>query len=121
MSDDGMFGHYANRVSQDPAFLGWQLAQFARVQTLDDAGLAAYLGCDISQLAELRTCGAVRREHRRADVTQIATTFGITPAKLAEATKITSVESVTELATEPNLEPEPAPVLIAARDRSETP
>jgi hypothetical protein len=121
MSDDGMFRRYANRVSQDPAFLGWQLAQFARVQNLDDASLAAYLDCDVSKLAELRTCGAVRSEYRRADVNQIATEFGIVPAKLAEATKITSLENLSELATEPQLEPEPAPVMLAARDRSETP
>lgn len=102
----------ARRASAEPAFLGWQLAGFARARRLDDDALAAHLGCSRADLARVRLCGAVRPDHFRADVQAVAANYGLDPARLAEAAKpfpVAPAGTVAERA-------EPG-VLLAARDR----
>lgn len=71
--------HLAARVATDPMFLANALAEYARSEGLDDAGLATALGCPVSELTRLRLCGApgAEPEQFRADVTAIADRFGI--------------------------------------------
>ena len=78
--------HLAARVATDSQFLASALAEYARSDGLDDAGLAAALGCAAADLTRLRLCGAPRRDadQFRADVAAIAGRFGIAPTKLAE-------------------------------------
>ncbi len=70
--------HLAARVATDPEFLASALAEYARSESLDDAGLAAALGCPVADLTRLRLCGSPRpdAEHFRADVATIAGRFG---------------------------------------------
>ena len=81
--------HLAARVATDPQFLASALAAYARSEGLDDAGLAAALGCAAADLARLRLCGVPRpdADQFRADVAAIAGRFGIDPATLAEAVR----------------------------------
>lgn len=81
--------HLAARVATDPLFLANALAEYARSAELDDAGLAAALGCPAADLTRLRLCGAPRTDadQFRADVAAIAGRFGIAPTKLAEAVR----------------------------------
>jgi hypothetical protein len=109
------FERLARRASAEPPFLGWQLAAFARARGFDDAALADYLCCAVAALANVRLCGAIRPEHFRSDVTEVAAKFDLNPHRLAEAAKPLPAE----LAREPA--PTEAPgVLLAARDRGET-
>jgi hypothetical protein len=107
---------FARRAVTNPAFLGWQLAAFARARRFDDAALAAYLECAPAALANVRTCGPIRAAHRRADVAEVAAAFGLNPARLAEATKEVPAE-----VRAADAEPDPAPgvAFLAARDRTD--
>jgi hypothetical protein len=79
----------ARKVEGDPFFLAPVLALFARSEGLDDAGLAAALGCPPAELPRLKLCRPPREgpEHFWPDVTQIATAFGLGPDRLAEAVR----------------------------------
>lgn len=107
---------FARRAVTNPAFLGWQLAAFARARGFDDVALAGYLECAPAVLAHVRVCGPIRAEHRRADVAEVATKFGLNATRLAEATK-----EVTAEVRDADAEPDPAPAgaFLAARDRDE--
>ena len=67
--------HLAARVGTDPLFLANALAEYARSEGLDDAGLAVALGCAESDLAGLRLCGVPRPERFREDAMRIAARF----------------------------------------------
>jgi|GEM_PF-2370078 len=107
---------FAHRASANPAFLGWQLAAFARARGFDDAALAGYLECAPAVLAHVRVCGPIRADHRRADVTEVASKFGLNPVRLAEAAKPVPAEP-----SAGDTEPDPAPAgaFLAARDRTD--
>lgn len=79
----------AKRLEDDPLFLACALAAFARSEELDDAGLAARLGCPAAALTHLRLCKAPRAEAPRfgQDVRQIAERHGIDANVLAEAAR----------------------------------
>jgi hypothetical protein len=79
----------ASRAEGESFFLAPVLAAYAQSEGLDDAGLAAALGCPPGELAMLRLCRAPRTERREFwdDVTRIAERFGIGPDRLAEAVK----------------------------------
>lgn len=87
MSD--MLEYMATRVADDPFFLACPLAEFARSEQLDDAALAARLGCRVEDLPRLRLCRSPRPglEEFRADVTAVAQAFGIEPGILAGAVR----------------------------------
>src|SRR5437764_15271163 len=79
----------AARAAGEPFFLGWVLAADAASEGLEDAGLAAELGCPTQELAMLRLCRAPRPEPPDIwdDVTRIAERFGLDPNRLAEVVK----------------------------------
>lgn len=106
--------HLAGRVAGDPLFLANPLAEYARSESLDDAGLAAALGCAVDDLARVRLCRAPRPapDAFRADLAAVATRFGIGTAVLTRVVRLG--QSLAELrgaptATEPGF-------LLAARD-----
>jgi hypothetical protein len=76
----------ARRVGEDRFFLASALADYARGNGLDDAGLAQLLGCDAATLVRLRLCrrpdgGAAAF---REDVARIADRFWIDGEVLAQ-------------------------------------
>lgn len=81
--------HLARRVATDPAFLAWALAGYARGEGLDDAGLAAALGCPVPTLTTLRLCRlpAADPPAFRQDIDRIAGRFGVDADVLAEAVR----------------------------------
>jgi hypothetical protein len=76
----------AARAAADPFFLGAVLATYQRRPALDDAALAALLGCAPAALAELRLCrrpGAAAPGRTAAeDLAEIAGRFGLNAAAL---------------------------------------
>lgn len=79
----------ARHVMDDPFFLAPVLAAYARSEGLDDAGLAAALGCPLDKLAALRLCRAPRAKPRafREDVAEIAGHFGLDAERLTEVVR----------------------------------
>jgi hypothetical protein len=113
--------HMANRAAGDPFFLACPLAEYARSERLDDAGLAARLGCRVEDLTRLRLCRAPRPEPAefKADVTAVAQAFGIDPAKLAEAVR--HGEGLVRLRESARAAGEPGHILAARDDDREEP
>src|SRR5438067_11844962 len=97
---DSPLGRLARRASADPFFLGFRLAEFARVHELGDPALADRLGCDPTSLPAVRLCRAPRPDPAgfREDVLCVAEAFGLNPRALAEAAKY---EPATPLREEP--------------------
>lgn len=116
---DPLLAKFADRASGDPHFMGHRLAAFAARENLDAAALAARLGCTAEVLVQVRTCRAPRTDtaaNFRADVTAVARAFGLNAAVLADMAK--SVPGpVVRAPDAPDLEP--APAVLAARDRTE--
>jgi hypothetical protein len=108
----------AARAEGEDFFLAPLLAGYARSEGLDDAGLAAALGCPPTELARLRLCRAPRTDPRefRDDVARIAERFGIEPRRLAEAVKRGRVVRRFQGAG-----PAGGAFLMAARDREPEP
>ena len=79
----------AARAAEEPFFLAWVLSAYAHSEGLDDAGLAAALGCPAQELVMLRLCRAPRSDSGDFwdDVTTIAERFGLDPQRLAAAVK----------------------------------
>ncbi len=79
----------AARAEREPFFLASVLGPYARGEGLDDAGLAAALGCPPGELTMLRLCRAPRAapDEFWEDVTCIAGRFGLDPQRLAEVVK----------------------------------
>ncbi len=112
--------HLAARVATDPEFLASVLAEYARSETLDDAGLATALGCPTADLTRLRLCGSPRpgAEHFRADVAAIANRFGIDPNVLVAIVR--RGQSLSRLRAGQSSEVSPG-FLLAARDDEREP
>jgi hypothetical protein len=104
----------ARRASAHPFFLGYRLAEYARVHEVDDLAIAARLGCNPELLATVRLCRAPRagREEFREDVLCIATKFGLHAHALAEIAKYVPATPRLE-----NTLAEPVGLVLAARDR----
>jgi hypothetical protein len=81
--------HLAQRVAGAPDFLASALAEYARGERLDDAGLAARLGCPVETLTNLRLCRMPREEAPLfgQDVERIAQRFGVDEGLLAEVAR----------------------------------
>lgn len=81
--------HLAGRVADAPDFLACALAEFARGERLDDAALAARLGCPVETLTHLRLCRMPRKEAPLfwQDVERIATRFSVNAEALAEVVR----------------------------------
>ena len=78
--------HLAERVAGAPDFLACALAEYARSERLDDAALAARLGCSVETLTHLRLCRMPRGEAPLfwQDVERIAERFSVNAEALAE-------------------------------------
>jgi hypothetical protein len=114
--NDTPLDRLASRASSDPYFLGFRLAQYARIHDLDDDALATRLGCGPDALPTVRLCRAPRSDRVgfREDILCVATKFGLNSTALAEAAKfVPATVARTETA-----DPTPS-VMIAARDRDE--
>jgi hypothetical protein len=77
----------AARANRDPFFLGYLLAAYQRRHGLDDAALAALLGChDTAVLTPLRLCrrpgAALPLRLEEQDVRDIAERFGLDASAL---------------------------------------
>ena len=82
----------AARASADPWFFGSVLAGYQRRHQLDDAGLAAVLGCDVDTLTHLRLCrrpGLAVGWTVEEDLRTIAAACGIDPTALGQIQGIT--------------------------------
>jgi hypothetical protein len=79
----------AARAANEPFFLAGVLAAYAHSEGLDDAGLAAALGCPVKELVMLRLCRAPRTDRQEFwdDITAIAERFGLHRDRLAEVVK----------------------------------
>jgi hypothetical protein len=108
----------AARAAEDSFFLAWLLAAYAHSEGLDDAGLAAALGCQIQELAMLRLCRvpAADPEESRDDVSCIAERFGLDHQRLAEVIQRGRVVRRFQQA-----DPRVGGSLMAARDREDEP
>ncbi len=113
--------HLAARVATDPMFLANALAEYARSEGLDDAGLAAALGCPVGELTRLRLCGApgAEPEQFRADVADIAGRFGIDPGTLTRIVR--RGQSLARLRAAQPGGVEPGFLLAAREDEREPP
>ena len=85
MADRKVLRRAAKRASRRPFFLASPLLAYARAERLDDAGLAARLGCDPADLPALLLCRRPTGEGPmfRSDVEAIAERFRLDPAQLA--------------------------------------
>jgi hypothetical protein len=108
----------AERAKGEPFFLASVLEAYARSEHLDDAGLAAALGCPVGELVMVRLCRAPRSDPAgfREDVQRVALRFGLDAGRLAEAVKRGRV--VSQLRAAP---PEAGGFLQAARDQDADP
>jgi hypothetical protein len=110
--------HLAARVTADPTFLAHPLAEYAHSAGLTDPQLAAELGCEPAQLTAVRLCGTPRPDQDgfRADLTTVATRFGLNLAALVKAVRhgqsVSHVRAAAASAKD-------AGWTIAARDRPE--
>jgi hypothetical protein len=108
--------HLAGRVTADPTFLAHPLAAYARSEGLDDSALAGRLGLNVADLSRLRLCRAPRPEPAdfRADLTAVATRFGIEPTTLMAVVRhgqgVTTLQEAPPPAATPGF-------MLAARDR----
>lgn len=104
----------AKRVESDPFFLACVLRQYAESENLNDAQVAAVLGCAEATLPQLRLCRAPASEAKvfQADVDRIAARFGIRAEVLAGAVRRGQVLLKVREANPVN-----AAVFMAARDR----
>jgi hypothetical protein len=112
-----LFARAAERAAARPAFLSATLLAFAASEGLDDASLAAYLGCQPEQMSALKLC--LRPRHGpsfREDVEHIASRFGLDSARLAHAIRLVDAIAALRQADEPT-----GGLLAAARDRVEPP
>lgn len=65
----------AERTMNRPFFLGYWLNEYATSMLLDDAALAAALGCTLDSLTMLRLCRAPRPDMYVLDLQEVANRF----------------------------------------------
>ena len=89
MSASDRWVRLSRRLEDDSSFLAASLAVYALSEGLDDAALAARLGCDLALLPQLRWCLCPRTEaeHFRLDVLQVADRFGVSADVLASVVR----------------------------------
>ena len=81
--------HLAERVAGAPDFLACALAEYARSEHLEDAGMAARLGCSVETITHLRLCRMPRGQTSLfwQDVERIAARFSVNAEMLAEVVR----------------------------------
>ncbi len=115
MADD-LLRRAAERAAAHTFFLAAALLPYARAEGLDDAALAARLGCAPERLARLLLCRQPRPAPGafREDVAQIAAAFGLDAPRLANILRQASALAALGAAHD-------AAWLAAARDREVPP
>jgi hypothetical protein len=111
---EGLLRRAAERAAAEPFFLAATLLPYARAEGLDDAGLAARLGCAEEALPRLLLCRQPRPEPGafRADVERLAAAFGLEAARLAATVRAAAaLAALSEAAAGRG-------TLAAARDRA---
>jgi hypothetical protein len=111
--------HLAQRLADAPDFLASAMAEYARSERLDEAGLAALLGCSAETLTHLRLCRMPRPQAPLfwQDVEQIAQRFAVSAEVVAEvARRGQSLFHLRAAAGDKKDEPN---FLMAARDDSQ--
>jgi hypothetical protein len=107
----------AERARARPAFLGWVLAEYGRLEGLSEAQLRERLGVAAENWPRLQLCLRPRAEEFLPDVTQIATTFGLD--RIALATIVRRVDAVEVIRTQE--QHSEAGSMLAARTRKPPP
>ena len=113
--------YLAQRAGQDPFFLAWALALYARSERLDEQDLARALGCPSATLTMVRLCQRPRPEPAafREDVDQIAARFGIDTGALAQIVRRADALEDLRAAGATATVHDDAGLLMAARDRED--
>lgn len=115
MTDGELLRRAAERAGRRPFYLASSLLAYARAERLDDAGLAARLGCDLASLPALLLCRRPTGEGSvfRADVEAIAERFALNALHLARLLRTAdALVSLGGAATD-----QTGGLLAAARDR----
>ena len=102
----------AERAARSPVMLASALLPYARAEGLDDAALAARIGCPPERLAELLWCRRPAPNRFRADVERIAAHFQLNAGELAAAIRMAdAIEALRSSAH--------GPTAAAARDHNQ--
>lgn len=120
MADAGpaLLRRAAERAADRPPFLASALLAYAHAEGLDDAGLAARLGCPDADLPALLLCRRPQGATFAADVQRIAERFGLQPFRLAEAIRVVEGVAALRAAHDAADGRPPDGLLAAARDRA---
>lgn len=116
MTDD-LLRRAAERAGEDAFFLASLLLPYARAEGLDDAALAARLGCPSAALPRLLLCRRPRQDPAgfRDDVERIAAAFDLDPGNLAASLRLAEALEALRAAGPAGAEG----WLAAARDREQ--
>ncbi len=109
----------ARRAAGSPFFLASVLFEYQGTQGLDDAGLAALLGCPADDLSRLALCRRPAGEPVTfmRDVEHLAQRFGLQTSRLAGIIRhVDALQELRHAAVQNNQQ-----ILRAARDRDELP
>lgn len=99
----------SRRAVEEPFFLAGALESYKEENDLDDAGLAAFLGCGPDDLPRLALCRRPREATFPQDVAHLARRFSLDGARLAQLVR--EVEVLEEFRGDE------AAISMAARDR----
>lgn len=110
--------HAALRARTRPDFLAGLLAEYQEMNELDDAGLAAWLGCPTATLPRLALCLRPRDPAMRfqENLRQITEYTGVNSTRLARLVR--AVDAVRAIRGEEG-EDASSGLLMAARDRED--
>lgn len=112
-----LFRLAGDRAATRLRFLSWVLARYEEIESLGPGGLRERLGASEEAWTRLRLCLRPRPEAFLADVTRIASAFGIDRAALAAVVRrVDAVEAVRA-----REQPGQAGSLLAARTRKPRP
>jgi hypothetical protein len=115
MADGDLLRRAAERAARRPFYLASALLAYGRAERLDDAGLAAHLGCDPAGLPPLLLCRRPLGEGAvfRADVEAIARRFALDAGRLRDVIRAAdALASMQAAAADAD-----GGLLAAARDR----
>lgn len=119
-SQSDSIARFVSRTKDDPLFVGHSLRAFAAARDLDEAHIAAFLGCGQGAISRLAMCRqpSVNEETYQQDIEQIAAFVGCDSSRLQQLLRETMGISVLRESTasvRDNV------TLLAARDRQDEP
>jgi hypothetical protein len=121
VADESIINWAATRASDDPAFLGYDLREYSKVNGLDEVALAQFLECSKDSLVKLALClhPSPALDSFRDNVERIAFHCAANAQRLAQL--IREVDSVQAMRSAPPFQiPQrhgQSAVVLAARDR----